>query len=158
MDELEFYDGAHTGQEIDDGVNAALNPETEAVDIYDSEAVEGNSTLVSVEGMAETIIATSQGVKVFKTSTAGATSATLKFSGQSRYAALISTVRPSSGGQGLYSVLGYVSTVTVTPIVTSSIVSIAAATNGITITASSPVGITVLLLWDSNNSAEFSYT
>ncbi len=57
MDELEFYDGAFTGQEIDDGVNAALNPETEAVDIYDSEAVEGNSTLVSVEGMAATILA-----------------------------------------------------------------------------------------------------
>lgn len=55
MDELEFYEGAFTGQEIDDGVNAALNPETEAVDIYDSEAVEGNSTLVSVEAMAATI-------------------------------------------------------------------------------------------------------
>ena len=60
MDELEFYDGAFTGQEIDDGVNAALNPETEAVDIYDSEAVEGNSTLVSVEAMAATMLTANQ--------------------------------------------------------------------------------------------------
>lgn len=158
MDELEFYDGAFTGQEIDDGVNAALNPETEAVDIYDSEAVEGNSTLVSVEAMAATMIAASAGVKVFKTSTAGATSASLSFTGTSRYVALISTMRPATNGQGLYAVHGYVASVTVTPIVTSSLVTIAAATNGITITATSNVAITVLLLWDANDSAEFSYS
>lgn len=98
MDELEFYDGAFTGQEIDDGVNAALNPETEAVDIYDSEAVDGNSTLVSVEGMAATIKATS--ARIIRVSLTPGQTLTITVNQYISFAALIAT---SGARQGLQS-------------------------------------------------------
>ena len=99
MDELEFYDGAFTGQEIDDGVNAALNPETEAVDIYDSEAVEGNSTLVSVESMAATIKAnTARSVRVWL---APGQTLTISVNQYISFAALIATAGARQGIQSL---------------------------------------------------------
>lgn len=97
-------------------------------------------------------------IKVFKTDNAGATAATLKFSGTSRYVALISTMRPATDGQGLYAVHGYGATVIVTPLKTSALVTISNTTNGVSIAASANVAITVVVLWDANDSASFSYS
>ena len=64
--EIEPYYGPLAVEDLDAAAAAALNPETEAVDIYDSDAVEGNSTLVSVECMAATMKAANQ-IIVFPT-------------------------------------------------------------------------------------------
>lgn len=155
MDELEFYDGAFTGQEIDDGVNAALNPETEAVDIYDSEAVEGNSTLVSVEAMAATMLAASQGIRVYSGLLSNGTTLTVSGNGNSnRWSVAIFACYPGASNNSFVLVQGGSNTATsrtISKIVDGGNLTVTGTTGGFTVVPSTNVYITALVLFDLNN-------
>ena len=97
--EIEPYYGPLAVEDLDAAAAAALNPETEAVDIYDSEAVEGNSTLVTVESMAATIKAATD--RVIRVSLAPSQTLTISVNQYISFAALIATSGARQGVQSL---------------------------------------------------------
>lgn len=161
MDELEFYDGAHTGQEIDDGVNAALNPETEAVDIYDSEAVEGNSTLVSVEGMAATMTASCARNRAFNMQSGN--TITITNSGAANVFGILITAAGPSNYNGAYWLSGYGTadgTHFITNIAAATGVSVAKSSGSFVISHASGTNgfrVSVLVLIDDNNAVTVTF-
>ena len=101
-------------------------------------------------------------MKVFRNTT-GATTATVTFSGTSRFAALVTTVKPAilTDYGGLYAVFGYGTSAAarrVETLVSAAEITITPTTGGFTVTASTATYFTIVVPIDLNDTASVVFS